>query len=577
MIKTIIDILKKINSIYDSRQKVKFCFLFFAILLSGCLELLGISLVLPFINVVMNPSSITSSAFLNNIYAFLNMESANQFLILLALFLIFVYILKNMYMMTVYYFQYKILFNSQKKMSLQLIKFYLNHPYSYHLNINTSELVRTITQDTLNCSSFLTNLFFLLTELIVLVLVVCFLFFVNKLMTIALIVLFIIAFFGLFRKLKNKLKSVSLDNQKYHGQMIKWIQQSLGAIKDIKTLGKEQLFIRKYYENLIKFSSAQKYFNFLQQIPRLFIETVVVSIVLLMIILLLSRGMNALTIITQIAVFAMASFRLMPSMNRMHVALSAMIYYKPSLDIIYKDLKKTVNSEVFKEEENKEINLKYGISVQNVSYKYPNTEKMILNRISLDIKYGQSVAFIGQTGAGKTTIVDLILGLLLPTEGKIMVGDVEIHKNRKNWSAKIGYVPQYIFLVDDSIRNNINFYNNSAVIDDERTWKAAEQAQLKDFIESLPQGLDTIVGERGIRLSGGQRQRIGIARALYNKPELLVLDEATSSLDNETEKAVIGAIDNLYGKITMIVVAHRLTTIEKCDVIYKLNNGEITK
>ena len=577
MIKTIIDILKKINSIYDSRQKVKFCFLFFAILLSGCLELLGISLVLPFINVVMNPSSITSSAFLNNIYAFLNMESANQFLILLALFLIFVYILKNMYMMTVYYFQYKILFNSQKKMSLQLIKFYLNQPYSYHLNINTSELVRTITQDTLNCSSFLTNLFFLLTELIVLVLVVCFLFFVNKLMTIALIVLFIIAFFGLFRKLKNKLKSVSLDNQKYHGQMIKWIQQSLGAIKDIKTLGKEQLFIRKYYENLIKFSSAQKYFNFLQQIPRLFIETVVVSIVLLMIILLLSRGMNALTIITQIAVFAMASFRLMPSMNRMHVALSAMIYYKPSLDIIYKDLKKTVNSEVFKEEENKEINLKYGISVQNVSYKYPNTEKMILNRISLDIKYGQSVAFIGQTGAGKTTIVDLILGLLLPTEGKIMVGDVEIHKNRKNWSAKIGYVPQYIFLVDDSIRNNINFYNNSAVIDDERTWKAAEQAQLKDFIESLPQGLDTIVGERGIRLSGGQRQRIGIARALYNKPELLVLDEATSSLDNETEKAVIGAIDNLYGKITMIVVAHRLTTIEKCDVIYKLNNGEITK
>lgn len=577
MIKTIIDILKKINSIYDSRQKVKFCFLFFAILLSGCLELLGISLVLPFINVVMNPSSITSSAFLNNIYAFLNMESANQFLILLALFLIFVYILKNMYMMTVYYFQYKILFNSQKKMSLQLIKFYLNQPYSYHLNINTSELVRTITQDTLNCSSFLTNLFFLLTELIVLVLVVCFLFFVNKLMTIALIVLFIIAFFGLFRKLKNKLKSVSLDNQKYHGQMIKWIQQSLGAIKDIKTLGKEQLFIRKYYENLIKFSSAQKYFNFLQQIPRLFIETVVVSIVLLMIILLLSRGMNALTIITQIAVFAMASFRLMPSMNRMHVALSAMIYYKPSLDIIYKDLKKTVNSEVFKEEENKEINLKYGISVQNVSYKYPNTEKMILNRISLDIKYGQSVAFIGQTGAGKTTIVDLILGLLLPTEGKIMVGDVEIHKNRKNWSAKIGYVPQYIFLVDDSIRNNINFYNNSAVIDDERTWKATEQAQLKDFIESLPQGLDTIVGERGIRLSGGQRQRIGIARALYNKPELLVLDEATSSLDNETEKAVIGAIDNLYGKITMIVVAHRLTTIEKCDVIYKLNNGEITK
>lgn len=577
MIRTIIEIFKKINSIYDRKQKIKFCFLFFGILLSGCLELFGISLVLPFINVVMNPSAITSSGLLSSIYTALKMNSTHQFLILLALLLIFVYILKNLYMMIVYYFQYKMLFNAQKQMSLQLIKFYLNQPYSYHLNINTSELVRTITQDTLNCSSFLANLFFLFTELIVLVLVVCFLFFVNKLMTTALIVLFVIAFFGLFKKLKNKLKSISLDNQKYHGQMIKWIQQSLGAIKDIKTLGKEQFFVGKYYENLIKFASAQKYFNFLQQVPRLFIETMVVSIVLLMIILLLSRGMSALAIITQIAVFAMASFRLMPSMNRMQVALSAMIYYKPSLDIIYKDLKKTVNPEVFEEEENKEIDLQYGISVQNVSYKYPNTERMILKRISFDIKYGQSVAFIGQTGAGKTTIVDLILGLLLPTEGKIIVGDVEIHKNRKNWSTKIGYVPQYIFLVDDSIRNNIIFYNNGVVADDEQLWKAVEQAQLKDFIESLPNRLDTVVGERGIRLSGGQRQRIGIARALYNKPELLVLDEATSSLDNETEKAVIEAIDNLYGKITMIVVAHRLTTIEKCDVIYKLNNGEISK
>jgi ABC-type multidrug transport system fused ATPase/permease subunit len=264
----------------------------------------------------------------------------------------------------------------------------------------------------------------------------------------------------------------------------------------------------------------------------------------------------------------------MPSMNRMQVALSAMIYYKPSLDVIYKDLKKTINSEVF-EEENKKINLEEGISVNNISYKYPNSNKMILKDISFNIKYGQSVAFIGQTGAGKTTIVDLILGLLLPTSGSITVGGIDIHKNRRDWSTKIGYVPQFIYLVDDSIRNNIIFYNNNDHVNDEQLWESIEQAQLKEFIESLPNKLDTIVGERGIRLSGGQRQRIGIARALYNKPELLVLDEATSSLDNETEKAVIEAIDNLYGKITMIVVAHRLTTIEKCDTIFKIENGKI--
>ncbi|MFA6914696.1 MAG: ABC transporter ATP-binding protein [Endomicrobiia bacterium] len=571
---TFIDTFKKLNSIYNRKQKIKFCFLFFCILISGFLELIGISLVLPFINVVMNPSIITTNKILNYVYSLFNIGSTHEFLIFLALLLIFVYIFKNIYMMIVYYFQYKILFNSQKQMSLQLIKFYLSQSYSYHLNINTSELVRTITQDTMNCSSFLTNIFFLITEFIVLILVVCFLFFVNKLMTTALIILFLIAFFGLFKKLKNKLKSVSLDNQKYHGQMIKWIQQSLGAIKDIKTLGKEQFFVGKYYDNLIKFASAQKYFNFLQQVPRLFIETMVITIVLLMIVLLLSRGMNAFTIITQIAVFAMASFRLMPSMNRMQVALSAMIYYKPSLDVIYKDLKKTINSEVF-EEENKKINLEEGISVNNISYKYPNSNKMILKDISFNIKYGQSVAFIGQTGAGKTTIVDLILGLLLPTSGSITVGGIDIHKNRRDWSTKIGYVPQFIYLVDDSIRNNIIFYNNNDHVNDEQLWESIEQAQLKEFIESLPNKLDTIVGERGIRLSGGQRQRIGIARALYNKPELLVLDEATSSLDNETEKAVIEAIDNLYGKITMIVVAHRLTTIEKCDTIFKIENGKL--
>lgn len=572
--KTVIDTFKKLNSIYDKKQKIKFCFLFFGILISGCLELFGISLVLPFINVVMNPSIITTNKIINHIYSFFNIGSTHEFLIFLALLLILVYIFKNIYMMIVYYFQYKILFNSQKQMSLQLIKFYLNQSYSYHLNINTSELVRTITQDTMNCSSFLTNIFFLVTEFIVLILIVCFLFFVNKLMTTALIILFLIAFFGLFKKLKNKLKSVSLDNQKYHGQMIKWIQQSLGAIKDIKTLGKEQFFVGKYYDNSIKFASAQKYFNFLQQVPRLFIETMVVTIVLLMIVLLLSRGMNAFTIITQIAVFAMASFRLMPSMNRMQVALSAMIYYKPSLDVIYKDLNKTINLEVF-EEENKKIDLEKGISINNISYKYPNSDRIILKNISLNIKYGQSVAFIGQTGAGKTTIVDLILGLLLPVSGNITVGEVDIHKNRKDWSTKIGYVPQFIYLVDDSIRNNIIFYNNSDNVNDEQLWKSIEQAQLKEFIESLPDKLDTVVGERGIRLSGGQRQRIGIARALYNKPELLVLDEATSSLDNETEKAVIEAIDNLYGKITMIVVAHRLTTIEKCDTIFKIENGKL--
>lgn len=572
--KKITEILNKLRAIYDKKQKIKFLFLFCGIFISACLELLGISLVLPFINVVMNPSIIETNKIFKAVYDFFNIGSTQGFLIFLALLLVFVYILKNIYMTIVYYFQYKILFNSQKQMALKLITFYLKQPYSYHLNINTSEIVRTITQDTLHCSNFLTNMFFLITEFIVLVFLICFLFFVNKLMTIALVVLFFISFLGIFKKLKNKLKKVALDNQKYHGQMIKWIQQALGAVKDIKTLQKEQFFIDKYYDNSVKFSSAQKYFNFLQQLPRLFIETLTITIVLLIIVLLLTQDMQASAIVMQLAVFAMASFRLMPSLNRMQVALNALIFYKPSIDIVYMDLNKTINTDTFVEE-NKEIDLKNGIYAKNISYKYPNTDKFIFKDISFDIKYGQSIGFVGQTGSGKTTAIDIILGLLPPLSGSVTVGGIDIHKNRKNWSKKIGYVPQFIYLTDDTVRNNIVFYDEKNINED-NLCKAIEQAQLTDFIEALPDKLDTVVGERGIRLSGGQRQRIGIARALYNKPELLVLDEATSSLDNETEKAVMDAIENLYGKITMIVVAHRLTTIEKCDVVFRIQDAKIS-
>jgi len=372
------------------------------------------------------------------------------------------------------------------------------------------------------------------------------------------------------------MSKVGGDNQLYAGLMIKWINQAFGAIKDIKTLSKEQFFLDEYYKNSIKFTSAQKYFNFLQQVPRVFIETLVISVVLLMIVYFLFQGTNIASIFTQISVFAMASFRMMPSVSRIQNAMNAMIFYKPSVNILYKDLERTQSVESVVEDENKEINLENGISATNISYRYPNTDKFIFENSEFNIKYGQSVAFVGKTGSGKTTIVDIILGLLKPVTGNISVGNVDIYKNKKSWSKKVGYVPQFIYLTDDTIKNNIVFYNQTDV-DDERLARAIEKAQLKEFIDSLPNKLDTFVGERGIRLSGGQRQRIGIARALYNEPEILILDEATSSLDTDTEQTVMDAIENLYGKITMIIVAHRLTTIEKCDVIYKVEDGKISR
>jgi len=576
VMKEIKEILIKLKTIYNKKQQINFAFLFVLIVISGFLELIGISLILPFINVVINPEIIVTNKYLSFVYNLFHISDTTNFLIFLAFVLILVYILKNLYMLIVYYFQYKILYNAQKDISLQLIKFYINQPYSYHLNINTSEMVRIVTNDTTRCSDFLANVFFLLSEFIVLLLVTSFLFYINKIVTIVLVILFVFLFFCIFVVLKPRLKVFAKNNQKYHGGMIKWIQQSLGAIKDIKILQKEQFFVDKYYDSSIKYCSAQKHYRFLEQFPRLLIESFVVSVILSVIIYLLYGGIDASTIIIQMAVFAMAAFRLMPSMNRMQVALNAIMYFMPSINVVYRDLKNTRVTGYLKEDENKDLNMEKDIYINGISYKYPNTEKYIFKDISFVIKKGKSIGFEGPTGAGKTTIVDVILGLLEPTEGSILIDNKNIHRNKKSWFSKIGYVPQFIYLTDDTIKNNILFYDDENV-NEEQLNTVIEQAQLRDFIDSLPKGLDTVVGERGIRLSGGQRQRIGIARALYKKPELLVLDEATSALDNDTEKAVMQAIEHLYGKITMLVIAHRLTTIEKCDEIYKIDKGTIVK
>lgn len=571
-----IDIFKKLNSLFNTKQKIKFSILFFCICISSLLELIGVSLVLPLIGIVMDPSVIEKSRILKYVYDFLNIGSTINFLILISFSLVGVYVLKNMYMTVLYYFQYRMVFNAQKQMSLKLMTFYLKQPYAYHLSTNTAEIIRTVTGDVSYCFLFLIHLFSFIAEVSVVLFLISFLFFVNKAITLSLIFLFLLSFLFLFKKMKMKMAKVGKDNQLYAGLMIKWINQAFGAIKDIKTLSKEHFFIDEYYKNSIKYTSAQKYFNFLQQLPRIFIETLVISVVLLMIIYFLFKGTNIASIFTQISVFAMASFRMMPSVSRIQISMNAMIFYKPSVNILYKDLQRTESGESVEKDENKEINIKEGIQAVNISYRYPNTDKLIFENAEFEIKYGQSVAFVGKTGAGKTTIADIILGLLKPVTGTVMAGNVDIYKNKKNWSKKIGYVPQFIYLTDDTIRNNIVFYDN-ANTDEKRLELAIEKAQLKEFISSLPAGGDTIVGERGIRLSGGQRQRIGIARALYNEPEILVLDEATSSLDTDTEKAVMDAIENLYGKITMIIIAHRLTTIEKCDVIYKVENGKIVR
>ena len=568
--------IKKVYILLSKRQKTKFLLLLAGIFIASLFELAGVSLVLPLISVVMEPSLLQTNKYLKFAYDLFNLHSTQSFLIIMSAILIVAYVFKNSYILLLNYIQYKWVFNEYKDMTLRIFSTYLKQPYAYHITVNTASITRTIISDTLNFFMFILNFFNAVTEFLIIIMLMIFLFFINKYITLALVVLIFFCFFSLLKKLKKKLTQAAQSNQKYAGQMIKWLNQATGSIKDLKVRCMEDLFVKQYHENAIKYVSAQKYFNFLQQAPKSIIETFVVVTVLVMIIIFLLQGNSAAAIFTQVAVFAMAAFRMMPSMNRIQIAINGMFFHKISVDLIYKYLKEIDPKELIYDDEHKDLDLKKGISVNKISYKYPNTKNFVFKDISFKINQGDSVAFVGQTGSGKTTIIDVILGLLSPTEGEILIGDACLHKNKNSWATKAGYVPQFIYLTDDSIKNNIVFYDDKDV-DMDRLNIAIEQAQLKDFISTLPEGIDTVIGERGIRLSGGQRQRIGIARALYNKPEVLILDEATSSLDNETEKAVMEAIEHLYGKITMIIVAHRLTTIEKCNVIYKLKNQKIEK
>lgn len=578
------NLLKKLRYIFTRQQKIKFLILFVIMFVGAIFELMGVSLILPFVQVVMDPNTIQQNSIMKFVYDFFNIQSTNSFLLLLSVTLIIVYIVKNLYLLAMYYAQYTFTYNNQMRMSGRLMDCYLKKPYTFHLQKNTAEIVRSVTTDVEHLFMLVLNFLQLLAEILVSLMLGVFLLITDIFITVAVVGLLsicMLVFFGIFFK---KLRVYGADSQTYYGQMIKWINQSLGGIKEIKILHREQFFIDSYMENGTKYINSLKKYNFLNQTPKLLIEGVCVVGMLIVVAIMLYLGKDATKLIPQLAVFAMAAFRLVPSVNRMNNYINTIIFYKPSIDLIYNDLIQTqIDNKTdmdFKkkkcEHKKKDINkTEKSIKISNISFKYPNTDKYVLKDVDFNIPIGKSTAFIGPSGAGKTTMADIILGLIKPETGEILADNLNIHINPLEWSQKLGYIPQTIYLSDDTIRNNIAFGVEADIIDDSAIWNALEQAQLKEFVENQPNKLYTHIGERGVRLSGGQRQRIGIARALYHNPEILILDEATSSLDNETEKAVMEAIDNLQGKKTMIIIAHRLTTIKNCDFVYEIKDTKV--
>ncbi len=571
-------IIEKIRYIFNRKQQNTMILLLAGIFVGAVFELFGVSLFMPLVEVISTPDKIRSNVILSHFVDALSLEDMTQVFVALAVAIIIIYVVKNVYLSVLYYFLYRFIFNNQLVISTRLISCYLRKPYSYHLDKNTSEMIRNIMMDTERLFQLILQFMNLMSELLMSLLLIIYLLLSDTAMTVSIACILTVFMGGYMLLTHKRVKRYGKINQDYEGRMHQAIEEALGAVKDIKILHREDYFVERF-ENSGRYKmSSIVNMNFFGAVPKYLIEMVCIVGILAVMIVKALMGNDMNTMIPQLAAFAVAAFKMLPSVGKISNYLNGITFLTPSIDLIYNDLKDT--EDMLRIEHKDESNAPDtsdadSISVDHVSFAYSGGERNVLDDVSFSIPVGSSVGFIGTTGSGKSTMADVILGILKPQKGTIRFGSMDIGEYPFTWSKKLAYIPQSIYLADESIKENIAFGIREQDIDEDKVWAAIDEAQLTTFIRSLPGGINTGVGERGVRLSGGQRQRIGIARALYGDPELLVLDEATSALDNETEKAVMDAIDSLHGRKTMIIIAHRLTTIKNCDLIFEVKDGQI--
>lgn len=573
--------VSKLRYIFSHKEKMQLIGILAIVIIGSFMELLGVSVFMPFIQILLDPNSIQTNELLNYFYTLLGFTTVEAYLSAIAIMICFVYLFKNIYLTfmqnTMLNFSYK----TRMNLATRLLTTYMSQPYTFHLGKNIAELQRNLQYDTNQFMLLVNAALQLLAECAVIGCLGFYLFHTSHSITLVIMVLLAICV-GLFFMISKKVSTrLGRENEENNAKLYQWINQSLGGIKEVKVLNREGFFVNSYkkvYKRLIK---GAKNNEILAAIPKYIVETVCMVGMLIAIIIKMYFGRNDFqAFVVQLSAFAVAAFRLLPSVGKLNAYINSVMYSKSSLDLIYRDLKEIENCKMIDFKERKEVeewNLENKIELKNIAYHYPDSNKLVLSDVSFSIKKGETIALIGSSGAGKTTLADILLGLLQPVKGTILVDGKNIYDNMDAWHRMLGYIPQTIYLSDDTIRNNIAFGIKEEDIDDEAIKDALKKAQLYDFVQTLEKGVDTFVGDRGVRLSGGQRQRIGIARALYYNPEVLILDEATSALDNETETAVMEAIESLKGMKTMVIIAHRLTTLKNADVIYEVGDGKVWK
>lgn len=572
-----IQLFKKINYILSKKQKISIFILMLMMMLGAFLETFGISSILPLVSVISDNGVIDEKY--KSLSEFIGISDTKQFILTATLFIILVYVVKNAFLIFMYNCQYKFIYNNKRQVSTRMMECYLSQEYLFHVTKNVAELQRNVSLDVDGFFAVLLALIQLATEGFTLAFIVVYLMMQDVLITSVVMAIMAAFLYVVLVFLRKKLISLGKRGREVGAEINKWILQSFGGIKDIKVSNTEQYFMENYDSAYKESNTIYRLQNLLTLIPRPIMESVCICGLLGVIAIKILINADSKSMIPIVSVFSVAAIRILPSFNRITNYAGNMMYGKPSVDALYKDLVsiENLNQQDIIEDLNEQFSEMRGdIIAENLSFAYQaNSAKKVLNNISFVIKENSSAAFIGVSGGGKTTLIDCLLGLLEPQEGSITVDNLDVYKNRKRWHRSVAYVPQNIYIVNDTVRANVAFGIKSNEVNDEDVWDALKKAELDEFIKEKPKGLDTIIGDRGIDISGGQRQRIGIARALYRKPSVLVLDEATSALDNQTEKHIMATINNLFGKITTIIVAHRLSTIKNCDCIFELKNGKI--
>ena len=572
-------VIKKILFLLTTHERKQASLLLIMILIMALLDMIGVASILPFMAVLTNPSLIETNFILNSIFQFLNsfgVENSQQFLFVLGIAVFFLLIISLSFKALTTYFQLRFVQMREYSIGKRLVEGYLNQPYSWFLSRHSADLGKTILSEVQQLINYgIRPLMELIARGMVAVAIVALLIIASP--KIALILGITLAgaygfIFYVARKYLNRIGAESLKNNQLRFTAV---SEAFGAVKEVKVGGSEKTYIKLFSKSAQTFARKQASLNVVAQLPRFILEIIAFGGILLIVLYMMSRSGSFNNALPVLSLYVFAGYRLMPALQWIFASVTQLTFVGPSLDKLCDDLKNFKSQN--KNNNESIISLNKSINLKNIHYNYPNASQTALKDVNFVIPVKSTVGLVGATGSGKTTTIDIILGLLEPQKGTLEVdGKIITKEGIRSWQRSIGYVPQNIYLADDSIAANIAFGVEPHDIKIESVKKASKIANLDNFVmNELPEQYQTIIGERGVRLSGGQRQRIGIARALYHNPEVLILDEATSALDNQTEKIVMEAVNNLSKNTTIILIAHRLSTVKNCDIIFLLEKGEI--